>query len=67
MDALKSSQRPVSRIVLPRVNEYTVAQLLYLLEVETAIAGRLYNVQTFDQPGVEKGKRIARKLMGGAG
>lgn len=67
MDALKSSQRPVSRIALPRVNEHTVAQLLYMLEVETAIAGRLYNVQTFDQPGVEEGKRIARKLMGGAG
>jgi len=66
MDALKASQRPVSRIVLPRVNAHTVAQLMYLLEVETAMAGRLYNVQTFDQPGVEEGKRIARRLMGGA-
>lgn len=66
MDALKVSQRPVSRIVLPRVNAHMVAQLLYLLEVETAMAGRLYHVQTFDQPGVEEGKRIARKLMGGA-
>jgi glucose-6-phosphate isomerase len=63
MDALKASARPVSRIVLPRVNEHTVAQLLYMLEVETAMAGRLYNVQTFDQPGVEEGKRIARELM----
>ena len=66
MDALKTSRRPVSRIVLPRVNAHTVAQLMYLLEVETAMAGRLYNVQTFDQPGVEEGKRIARRLMGGA-
>jgi len=33
--------------------------------VETAMAGRLYNVQTFDQHGVEEGKRIARRLMGG--
>ncbi len=67
MDALKASQRPVSRIVLPRVNAYVVAQLLYMLEVETAMAGRLYNVQTFDQPGVDEGKRIACRLMGGAG
>ena len=67
MDALKISERPVSRIVLPRVNAHTVAQVFFMLEVETAMAGRLYNVQTFDQPGVEEGKKIARKLMGGAG
>ena len=67
LDALRISKRPVSRIVLPRVNAHTVAQLLYMLEVETAMAGRLYNVQTFDQPGVEEGKRIARLLMGGQG
>lgn len=63
MDALKASNRPVVRVVLPKVNEDTVAQLLYMLEVETAMAGRLYNVNTFDQPGVEEGKKIARALM----
>ena len=67
VDALKESIRPVVRISLPRVNAHTVAQLMYLLEVETAMAGRLYNVNTFDQPGVEAGKRIARRLMGGSG
>ena len=65
--ALKESRRPVSRIILPRVNAHTIAQLLYMLEVETAMAGRLYNVQTFDQPGVEAGKEIARALMGEVG
>ena len=65
MDALKASQRPVVRIILPRLNAYTVAQVLYLLEVETAMAGRLYHVNTFNQPGVEEGKKIARRLMGG--
>ena len=64
IDALKISNRPVSRIILPRINAHTVAQLLYMLEVETAMAGRLYNVQTFDQPGVDEGKKIARALMG---
>ncbi|HIJ64373.1 MAG TPA: glucose-6-phosphate isomerase [Candidatus Hydrogenedentes bacterium] len=66
IDALRSSARPVTRIILPRINAHSVAQLLYMLEVETAMAGRLYNVQTFDQPGVEEGKRIARRLMGGS-
>lgn len=67
IDALKISQRPVSRIILPRVNAHTVAQVLYMLEVETAMAGRLYNVDAFNQPGVEEGKKIARQLMGGEG
>jgi glucose-6-phosphate isomerase len=67
VDALTLSKRPVSRVTLPRVNEHTVAQLLYMLEAETAMAGRLYGVNTFDQPGVEEGKQIARKLMGGKG
>ena len=64
VDALKVSGRPVTRIILPKVNAHTVAQLLYMLEVETAMAGRLYNVNAFDQPGVEEGKRLARALMG---
>jgi glucose-6-phosphate isomerase len=62
-DALKNAQRPVMRIVLPEVDAHAVAQLLYLLEVETAVAGRLHNINTFDQPGVEEGKKIARALM----
>lgn len=64
IDALKISQRPVCRVLLPKVNESTVGQLLYMFEVQTAMAGRLYNVNTFDQPGVEEGKVIARNLMG---
>ncbi len=67
MDALKKSKRPVMRISLPRVNAYTVGQLMYMLEVETAMAGKLYGVNAFDQPGVEEGKKIARKLMGAKG
>lgn len=66
LDALKVSNRPVMRIILPKLEAFTVAQVLYMLEVETAMAGRLYNVNTFDQPGVEEGKIIARRLMGGS-
>ena len=64
LDALKGRGRPVIRVTLPRVNGYTVAQLLYMLEVETAMSGRLYGIDAFDQPGVEAGKIIARELMG---
>ncbi len=44
-----------------------MGQLLYMLEVQTAIAGALYNVDAFNQPGVEQSKYYTYALMGRAG
>ena len=60
-------KRPTMTISLPKVNAYNVAQLLYMLEVQTAIAGELYNIDTFNQPGVEQAKNYTYALMGRAG
>lgn len=38
-----------------------------MLEVQTAIAGELYNINTFNQPGVEQAKNYTYALMGRAG
>lgn len=60
-------ERPNVTINLPKINGYYVAQLLYMFEVQTAIAGALYNINTFDQPGVEQAKNYTYALMGRAG
>lgn len=65
--ALVDFERPNITITLPKVNGYYVAQLLYMLEVQTAIAGELYNINTFNQPGVEQAKNYTYALMGRAG
>ncbi len=65
--ALTDFNRPNVTITLPKVDGYHVAQLLYMLEVQTAIAGELYNINTFDQPGVEQAKNYTYALMGRAG
>ena len=52
---------------MPKVNAYYLAQLFYMLEVQTAIAGELYNINTFNQPGVEQAKNYTYALMGRAG
>ncbi len=65
--ALADYQRPTVTIILPKINGYYVAQLLYLLEVQTAIAGELYNIDTFNQPGVEQAKNYTYALMGRVG
>ena len=65
--ALADYSRPTMTISLERIDEYNVAQLLYMLEVQTAIAGELYNINTFNQPGVEQAKNYTYALMGRAG
>ncbi|MEX2016421.1 MAG: hypothetical protein WD873_07250 [Candidatus Hydrogenedentales bacterium] len=61
---LEEAQRPVIRIDIPHVNANTVAQLLYLFEYQTAIAGRFFGVNAFDQPAVEAIKIKTREFLG---
>ncbi len=65
--ALLKAKRLNRTITLPVVNAFTIGQLLYLLEVETAFAGELLNIDAFDQPGVEEGKNATYALLGRPG
>ena len=65
--ALLDFGRPNLTITLPKVNGYYIGQLLYMLEVETAITGALYNINAFNLPGVEQAKDYTYALMGRAG
>jgi glucose-6-phosphate isomerase len=65
--ALTQSGKPNCAIRVSKVDERTVGALLYLLEMQTAYAGELYNVNAYDQPGVELGKVNTYALMGRKG
>ncbi|MDR3288655.1 MAG: glucose-6-phosphate isomerase [Peptococcaceae bacterium] len=65
--ALVKANRLNNTIVLPEVNPFTIGQLIYLLEVETAFAGELLKIDAFDQPGVEEGKNATYALLGRVG
>ncbi|MBR5554756.1 glucose-6-phosphate isomerase [bacterium] len=65
--SLSDCSRPTVTITLDKVDCYHVAQLLYLLEIQTAIAGELYNIDAFNQPGVEQSKNYTYALMGRIG
>lgn len=65
--SLSDYARPTVTITLPKVDGYHIGQLLYMLEVQTAIAGALYNINAFNQPGVEQAKNYTYALMGRAG
>lgn len=65
--ALLKSGKPNMTFTLTEVNENTLGQLLYLLEVATSYMGELLNINTFDQPGVEEGKNATYAYFGRPG
>ncbi len=54
-------------IELERVNPANVAALLYLFQLMTALAGALYGIDAFNQPGVELSKKLTYALLGKTG
>lgn len=62
--ALNDAGRPNITHTLPAINAFTIGQLFMMLEMQTAIAGALLNINTFDQPGVEAGKIATYALLG---
>lgn len=65
--ALAKKGRLTCFLSLPAVNPFTLGQVLYLFEAATAVAGELYGINAFDQPGVEEGKRLTYGMMGRKG
>lgn len=65
--ALTRSRRPNISLTVPEVTPRTLGGLFYFFELVTACAGELYRVNTYDQPGVELGKKYTYGLMGRAG
>ncbi len=65
--ALMRAGRMNYTIEMPEVNAFTLGELMFLLEMQTAYAGALLNINTFNQPGVENGKKATFALLGKAG
>lgn len=65
--ALTKAGRLNYTINLPELNAFTLGQLLFLLELQTAYAGAMLNINTFNQPGVENGKKATFALLGKPG
>ena len=62
--ALQDAGRPQSTWELDAITPESVGAFLVMWEVITALVGELWNIDAFDQPGVELGKKIAHGLLG---
>ena len=65
--ALTKAGRMNYTVWIPELNAFTLGQLLFLFELQTAYAGAMFNIDTFNQPGVEEGKKATFALLGKAG
>ena len=67
MGSLSGRGRPIGLLELNRVGAPALGELLMLFEAATAFAGPLYEVDPYDQPGVEEAKRLAYAALGREG
>ncbi len=62
--ALTEASRPNATVWMDRINEDSMGELFMFSQYLTAYAGELYDINAFDQPGVEYGKKLTFALMG---
>ena len=55
--------QPSTTLLLPSLDPYTLGQLLALFEHKVFCLGVLWNINSFDQWGVELGKQLASQLL----
>ena len=54
---------PLDEIIIERVDEKNIGELIYYYELLTSLVGKLINVNTYNQPGVESGKIILKNKL----
>ena len=55
--------QPSSTLLLPRLDPYYLGQLVAMYEHKVAALGAIWNINSFDQFGVELGKQLAGRLL----
>lgn len=65
--ALTKNNRLNCTLLVPEINAFTMGQMIQLFEIQTAFTGELFNIDAFDQPGVELGKDFTYGIFGRKG
>jgi len=63
--SLTESGKPNISIEIPEVSAFYLGQLFQTMELAVTCIGELYNINTFDQPGVERGKVLTKEILMG--
>ncbi len=58
-----SGNRPCNTIVVKKIDPYTLGMLVAMYEHKVFVQGVIWNINSFDQFGVELGKKLALKIL----
>ena len=58
-----SGNRPTNTIVLKKVDPYSLGMLVAMYEHKVFVQGVIWNIDSFDQFGVELGKKMALNIL----
>lgn len=62
-EALRQDRRPNGTITLPRMDAETLGRLILFFELAVAQMGEVLGVDPYNQPGVEKSKKIMKEAL----
>ena len=62
--ALAKNGRPNGTLYIPAVTPESLGGLFFFFMLATAAAAEIFDVDAYDQPGVEEGKRVMYRLLG---
>jgi len=60
---LMPGNKPSNMLLLETINPYALGQLLALYEHKVFVQGVIWGINSYDQPGVELGKKLADRLL----
>lgn len=63
VQSLTESNRANVTLSIPKLDEMTLGQLFMFFQTSVAFLGELLNINTFDQPGVERSKVLTREFL----
>lgn len=61
--ALKEAGRPHVNLSMKKLDEYHLGALLMAYQIQIAYMGMLYDINPFNQPGVELSKKITKEIL----
>lgn len=62
-ETLHELGRPTALLSLPKIDAYSLGQLLFLFQGATAMLGEMMQIDAFNQPGVERSKVLTRTYL----
>lgn len=62
-EALRQAHRPNGTLRIPAVDAPALGALFMFFQIAAGMMGELYDVNAYDQPGVESGKRVMTDLL----